>query len=129
MNDLVEKGRNQTLIMVIGVIMVSLSTIILYQSGLPEMDTKKLGQQIVRFVLTVGLLWMVYNGKKWAIIVMIILFALGVLLGISSLFTVDGPMNNKMLLVFMIVVYALSIYHLGFSESFKAFRDYQNRGK
>ncbi|MFY9308950.1 MAG: hypothetical protein WAQ28_07865 [Bacteroidia bacterium] len=93
----------------------------------PETGIKKLIQQIARFALTLGLLVFTYKGKKWAQVISIILFSLGILGALAGLITLDVPIINKTLLFVMLFVYSMAVYHFGFSKSYKAFFDYQNR--
>jgi|TARA_B110000090_G_C13271793_1_gene404454 hypothetical protein len=92
----------------------------------PEIESKKLIQQIIRFSLTIGLLIMVYKGKNWAKIVSIILFSLALLGALVGLGTLDTPFMNKIPLLVMIFVYSMAIYHFGFAKSFKEFFKFQN---
>jgi len=85
-------------------------------------------QQIIRFLLTAGLLIVLYRGKKWAKIVSLVLFSLGILGALSALVTLESEsFINKVPLLVMTFVYSVAVYHFGFFQSFKAFFDYQNR--
>ena len=76
MNELTKIGKKRTILISISILLVSIHTIYFYHSVRPEIESKKLIQQIIRFSLTIGLLIMVYKGKNWAKIVSIILFSL-----------------------------------------------------
>jgi|SRR5690606_23109168 hypothetical protein len=125
MTQLEKLGKKRTILISISVLLVSLHTIYYYQSILPEIDVRKLVQQMIRFAFTVLLLYHVYKGKNWAKIVMIILFSLGSLIGIVSLFLLEQDIVLKIPLLVMIIVYSLSVYHFS-SKSYKAFAKYQN---
>jgi hypothetical protein len=127
MNTLAQIGRKKTILITISILLVSIHTIFFYHSVRPEIDTKKLIQQLLRFLLTIGLLMMVYKGKNWAKIVSIILFSLGLLGALFGLATLDTPFINKVPLLVMVFVYSISIYHFGIDKSFKEFFSYQNR--
>jgi hypothetical protein len=127
MNDLINTGKRRTILISISVLLVSLHTIYFYHAVRPEIETKKLIQQIVRFLLTVGLLIAVFKGKKWAKIVSIVLFSLAILRAIAAMVAIEsGSFVNKIPLLVMIFVYTVAVYHFGFSKSFKAFFEHQN---
>ena len=125
--DYIEKiGQKKTILISISILLVSLHTIYYYNSVMQEVDTKKIIQQIVRFILTIGLLVMIYQGKNWARIISIILFSLGVLGAVFGLLTLSQPIALKIPLIVMTVVYTAAIYHFWLSKSFKAFFRFQN---
>jgi len=126
MNQLAEIGRRRTILIAISILLISIHTIYFYQSSRPEIEVKKLIQQIIRFSLTLGLLFLIYNGKKWARIVAIILFSLAILLALYTFFTIDAAFINKTPFIVMIVIYSIAIYHFAFSKSFKEFIKVQN---
>lgn len=126
MNHLEKIGKQKTILISISILIVSLHTIYFYNSIIPEIASKKIFQQVMRFLLTIGLLIMVYKGKNWARIVSVILFSLGVLGAIIGLTTITTTsIVNKIPLIVMFFVYSLAVYHFWFSKSFKAFFDYQ----
>ena len=121
MNELIRTGRKRTILISISILLVSIHTIYFYHVIRPEIETKKLTQQLIRFALTVGLLYAVYRGKKWAINISIVLFSLALLAAILGIVTIDGPISNKIPMLVMIFVYSMAIYHFGFAENFKAY--------
>nr|WP_294932777.1 hypothetical protein [uncultured Flavobacterium sp.] len=126
MNQLEKIGKIKTILISISILLVSLHSIYFYNSIIPEIGSKKIIQQSIRFLLTIGLLIMVYKGKNWARIISIILFSLGVLGAIVGLTTITSAVVNKIPFIVMILVYSSALYHFWFSKSFKAFFDYQN---
>ncbi|MFD0989911.1 DUF4240 domain-containing protein [Mariniflexile jejuense] len=126
MNELTKLGKKRTILISISILLISIHTIYFYHSVRPEIESKKLIQQIIRFLLTIGLLIMVYKGKNWAKIVSIILFSIAILGALVGLGTLDTPFVNKIPLLVMIFVYSIAIYHFGFAESFKEFFKFQN---
>lgn len=127
MEELINLGRKRTLLISISVLLVSVHTIYFYHAVRPEIETKKLFQQGIRFLLTLGLLIVTYHGKQWAKITSIVLLSLGILGAIIGVATIEGPFANKIPFLVMIFVYATAVYHFGLSKSFKAFFDYQNQ--
>ncbi|MFT5846178.1 MAG: hypothetical protein ACJARX_001324 [Psychroserpens sp.] len=130
MNELAKIGKKRTILISISVFLISLHTIYYYHSLRPDLDGLKLLQQIIRFLLTVGLLYAAYIGKKWAKIIVVILFSitvLGAIFGIAT--TLELPFINTVPFYVMIFVYGNGISHFGFSKSYKTFFDYQNRIK
>jgi hypothetical protein len=126
MNELARIGKRKTILISISILLVSIHTIYFYHSVRPEIETKKLIQQLIRFLLTIGLLIMVYKGKNWAKIVSIILFSLAIVFALFGLANLDIPFINKVPLLVMVFVYSISIYHFGIDKSFKEFFSYQN---
>ena len=126
MNELIKLGKRRTLLISLSILLVSIHTIYFFHVVRPEIDTKKLIQQLIRLLFTFGLLVMVYKGRKWAVTTSIILFSLGLLIGVISLVTIEAPSVNKIPLIVMIFVYLMALYHFGFSKSFKAFHKFQN---
>lgn len=129
MNELTKIGKKRTILISISILLVSIHTIYYYHSFRPEIETKKLIQQIIRFLLTFGLLYMIYKGKNWAKITGIILFSLAILGAIFGVSKAELPFLNKIPFFVMIFVYSMAIYHFGVSKSFKSFFDYQNGKK
>lgn len=127
MNHLEKAGKTRTILISISILMVSLHTIYIYNSVIPEIEPKKIIQQIIRFLLTIGLLLMIYKGKSWARIIAIILFALGILGAVRGLITIKQSILLKSPFIVMLLVYTVAIYHFWLSKSFKAFFNYQNR--
>lgn len=121
MNELTKIGKKRTILISISIILVSIHTIYYYHSVRQEIEFKKLIKQLIRFTLTVGLLIMVYKGKNWAKIILIVLFSLALLGALIPLGTSETPFINKVPLLVMIFVYSLAIYHFGFAQSFKEF--------
>jgi hypothetical protein len=126
MNYLEKIGQKRTILISISILLVSLHTIYFYNTVIPEIGTKKIIQQIVRFLLTVGLLFLIYKGKNWARILSIILFSLATIGAIFGVLSISKSIELKIPFIVMIIVYSIAIYHFGISKSFKAFFDYQN---
>jgi len=126
MNELIKLGKKRTILISISILLVSIHTIYFYHIVRPEIETKKLIQQIIRFLLTFGLLYAVYKGKKWAKTLSIILFSLALLGALIAVGTLDRSFINKVPLLVMIFVYSMAILHFGFSKSYKVFFDFQN---
>lgn len=126
MNTLVELGRRRTILLSISVLLITMFTIYFYQSSQEETDVKKLSQQIIRFFLTMVLLYYVYMGKKWARILSIILFSLGILGALVGLFMKGVPLEGKVPFLVMIFIYSMAVYHVALSKSYQAFFDFQN---
>lgn len=126
MNELIKLGKKRTILISISILLVSIHTIYFYHIVRPEIETKKLIQQVIRFILTFGLLYAVYKGKKWAKTLSIILFSLSLLGALITVGTIDRPFVNKIPLLVIIFVYSMAIHHFGFSENYKAFFNFQN---
>lgn len=126
MNELVAIGKKRTILISISILLVSLHTIYFYQVSVPEFDSKKLTQQIIRFILTIGLLLALYQGKKWAKNISIVLFTIAIIGAIYGVTNFEGLSINMTPFFVMIFVYGMAVYHFSFSKSFKAFQKHQN---
>jgi hypothetical protein len=125
MNELQQLGKRRTILISISILIVSLHNIYFYNSVAGEMETKKMVQQIVRFVLTIGLLVAIYQGKNWARLIAIVLFGIAAVGALAGIITIEKPMVAKVPLMVMTFVFAVAIYHFSFSKSFKAFFEFQ----
>ena len=126
MNDIIKTGKYRTILISISILLVSLHTIFFYNSVFKEVENKKIIQQSVRFILTIGLLVMVYKGKNWARVISIILFSIAVIGAVVGIVSIEKDLLVKTPLFVMTFVYSMAIYHFGFSQSFKAFVSSQN---
>lgn len=125
MNDLAKKGKTLTLITIAGILSISIYMIVAYQMEQTAFDWKKFGSQCFWFLMTVGLLSLVYKGKKWAVILS--LFILG-LFAIASLVVIaigKGPLEAKILMHVILWVYGWALYHFGKSKAYRAFYKFQ----
>jgi len=129
MNELIKIGKIRTILISISIIYISIYTIYLYQIVKPEIDVKKLIQQFIRLLLTLGLLVATYKGKNWAKITSSILFSVAAIIASIEIFASPGTFITKAPFIVMFVIYSLAIYHFWFSESYKAFFNYQNDEK
>ena len=125
MNELAKKGKYRTLLVFLSILLVSIHTIYFYHSVRPEIETKKLIQQIIRFCLTIGILYFIYIGKNWAKNLAIILFILAIIGAIYGMLNFETPLIIKSPFIVMIIVYLFAIYQLQFSKSFKEFINFQ----
>lgn len=126
MNELIKTGKKRTQLLSVSILLISIYTIYSYHSFLPEIEMAKLIRQIIRFSLTIGLLYMIYKGKKWAKVIGIILFSLAILVALFGILTTEAPLINKAPLFVMVFVYSIAVYHFGISKSYQAFFEYQN---
>ena len=125
MNELARHGRGQTIAISISIILISMFVIAFYHIPQDSVDPKKFFQQIVRFVLTLALLYFLFKGKNWARITLLVLFLLAILSGLILLF-IPFPVAAKIPILVMIIIYGLGTYKLYFSKSFKAYFTYLN---
>lgn len=127
MNSFETAGRNGTIRIFASVLLISIHTIVTYQMQFEFIDTKKLIQQIIRFLLTILLMYFLFKGKKWAKIILTVLFSLSVVFALIGLFTLPGP--AKIPASVMIIIYGLAAYYLNFSLYFKAYFSYLQQKK
>ncbi|GAA5101172.1 hypothetical protein GCM10023210_40460 [Chryseobacterium ginsengisoli] len=126
MNYLEKEGKEKTLLTFASLLLISLYSIYVNQSSKSEIDVQQLVIQIIRFLLTIGLFVMVYDGKNWARILLMVLLSITILIAIIALFTINISFTAKAPFIVMIFIYSSAIYHFGVS-SYKAFYNYQNR--
>src|SRR5688572_13160685 len=101
-NHLEKLGKIKTILISISILLVSLHTIYFYNSVVPEIETKKLIQQTIRFLITIGLLVMAYKGKNWARIVLILFSSFSVLGAIFALIGLPQSMGIKIPFIVML---------------------------
>lgn len=127
MNNLIEIGKKRTIFISTSILLISLWSIYFEQASYDNIVYIKLVRQVIRLILTFGLLYAVYIGKNWARITLIILFGLAILLAIIAIFTVKAEIFLKTPFFVMIFIYGISIYHFAFSKNFKEFFNFQNK--
>lgn len=127
MNYLERKGKRRTINISISMLLLTIYSIYIYQTSIPEINVTKLIVQIIRTFLTAGMLLFVYEGKNWARIITIILSAIAVTMSLGVMFTTKHPTLMEVPLFVMIIIYSDAIYHFGFSESYKAFSEFQRK--
>lgn len=123
MTELAKKGKMDTIRIFASVLLISIYTIVTYNIVVDQVESKKLIQQIIRFCFTLLLMYFVFKGKKWAVIVFTILFSIGALLAAFAIFQ-NAPFPNKIPLIVMLLIYSLAVYHLNFSKGFKEYFNY-----
>lgn len=127
MDKIIKIGRDRTILISISILLFSIFSIYFEQSAKIDIDIKKLIRQIIRFILTVGLLYLVYIGKNWARILALTLFVFSIILSIAGILFIEVDLASKTPLFVAVIIYSLAIYHLAFSKSFKAFYNYQRQ--
>ena len=123
MNELAIKGRNRTIRICACVLLISLYTIVTYNIVLKDVSALKLIQQIIRFSLTILLIYFLFKGKEWSRLLLTFLFSLALLLCLYSLFE-STSLIAKVPIITMTLIYSVFVYHLNFSRSFKDYFKY-----
>lgn len=127
MTELILKGKIRTILISISILLISAHTIYSFQSALPALDSGKLTQQGIRFLLTLVLLLLVYRGAIWARIVTIIFLGIAIIGSLYAIFTLQGSIVFRIPSIVMVTVYSIAFYHFTFSAPFKAFFTFQNQ--
>lgn len=127
MTNLAQIGRRRTLQISASILIINLVTIYIYHSSVPGVHTTKTITQIVRLLLTIGLLYSIYLGKKWAKILRLILFGIAAISAYIFILTSHLTIIKEVPFYVMIFIYSDAVFHFGFSKSFKAFEQYQNK--
>ena len=123
MNDLAKQGKITTTRVFASVLLISIYTIASYNLIMENVETKKLVQQIIRFCFTLLLMYFVFKGKKWAVVVFTVLFSIGIITALLALL-LKIPFTGKIPFLVMVLIYAVAVYHLNFSKSFKEYFKY-----
>ena len=121
MNELIYLGKKRTILIAISIILFSLYTIYFEQTSNHEIDSEKLIKQIIRFCLTIGLLYLVFIVKNWARILAIVLFILAIIGSITAIVTIKVNIALKIPFFVLIFIYGMAIYHFSYAKSFKAY--------
>ena len=125
MDNLAEQGRNHTIRVFASILLISIWVIGFYHIAKGDFESKKFIQQLARLTLTGALMYFVYTGRNWARIAFSILLGLGVLGALLGML-VPTTIAGKIPFVVMAFIYGRGLYHLNYSETFKAFMDHQN---
>lgn len=123
MNELAKKGKFTTIRIFASVLLISIYVIVSYNILLDNVETSKIIQQIIRFCLTVLLMYFIFKGKRWAVMVFTALFSIAAVGAFFSLFK-DIPFWGKTPFAVMVLIYTAAIVHLNFSKSFKEYFSY-----
>lgn len=123
MNDLARKGKIFTIRVFASVLLLSLYIIVSYNIIIDNMEVGKLIQQIIRFGLTLLLMYLILKGKSWAIFALTVLSIISAIGALISLFG-EFPLLGKGLFLTILLIHSLVIYHLNFSKSFKEYLIY-----
>lgn len=120
MNELAHKGKIMTIRVFASMLLISIYTIVTYNILVPNVETKKIIQQIVRFALTVLIMYFIFKGMNWAKNIMSVLCAVAILGGLFAIFT---PLSliQKLPLLVLVLIYSFAFYHFNFSKSFKEY--------
>lgn len=116
-------GRKRILLLFASMLILSITNIYNYQDTFGG-DISKLYQQIIRFVLTVLLMWAILEGRRWAKILMTVLLTLAIILGIYAFF-IPSTLNQMIPFIVMIFIYTLAVCYLNFSEDFKEYLEFK----
>lgn len=114
MNDIEIQGRNNIIRSFASVLLLSIYITVTYHLTLGHVETGKLIQQIIRFILTVLVMFLILKGYKWAKYLLSILFVIGIFMAIPSL-SASVPFVNKIPVISLVIIYSLTVYRLIFS--------------
>jgi hypothetical protein len=120
MTESEQRGKSMTIRLFASCLLISIYVIITYNILVPNLETKKIIQQIIRFCLTVAFMYFILKGKKWAKDIFSVLLGLGFILGMTMIFG-KSSFNTKIPMISMTLIYVWTIYHLNFSSNFKAY--------
>ena len=123
MTELARRGKMFTIRVFASILLISIYVIVSYNIVIDNVETKKIIQQIIRFALTITLMYFVFRGKKLAVQIFTVLFSVAIIQGLFTLFGAT-PFIGKIPILIMTIIYSLAIYHLNFSKSFKEYFDY-----
>ncbi len=123
MNELEKQGRNDILRSLASNILFSIYVSVSYHISLGYVDGSKLVVHIVRFLLTLIILYLVFQGYSWARNLFSVLIAIGIVMLVPPVFN-DVPLVNKIPLFTGLLIYSLTLYRLNFSPNSKAYFAY-----
>lgn len=125
MNELATKGRNFTIRIFASILLISIYTIVSYNIVIKPIESGKLVQQIIRFCLTLLLMYFIFKGSNIALYFLRLLLIIGTLAGIFSFFQ-PLPLMAKVPMIIMFLIYLIALYHFTLSKSFKEYFNYLN---
>jgi hypothetical protein len=120
MTESEQRGKAMTIRLFASCLLISIYIIVTYNILVPHVETKKILQQIIRFCITVAFMYFIFKGKKWAKDIFSVLLGLGVIFGMTMIFG-NSSFNAKIPIITMTLIYVWTIYHLNFSNNFKAY--------
>lgn len=120
MNQAELRGKQKTIRIFASCLLISIYVIVTYNILVPNVEVKKIIQQIIRFCLTLTLMFLILKGKKWAKDIFSLLLGLGILFAIVTIFG-NSSFNAKIPMITMTFIYSWTFYHLNFSSDFKAY--------
>ncbi|GAA4213293.1 hypothetical protein GCM10022289_45270 [Pedobacter jeongneungensis] len=123
MDEMEKQGRNDILRSLASILLFSLYVSVTYHVSLGHVDQDKLVVHIIRFLLTVLIFYLIFQGYSWARNLFSVLTAIGLVILIPPVFE-DAPIVNKIPLFVGLVVYSLALYRLNFSANAKAYFAY-----
>jgi len=126
MNRLESTGYKRTVLISIMILIISSYTIF-YDNFILENDIEKLTRDLTRLLFTVILLYLTYQGRNWARILFVILFSIGLVGALYSLFWRN--VATKIPFAIMIVAYPFALYHFTYAKSYRAFVLHQKSKK
>ena len=127
MTELVKQGKQRTINISVGVLIVSLLSIVMHHMSTEDVGLVKMISEGIRFALTAALLKEAFRGKRWARVILMIVCLIATVSSIGTFFSSEADFINKLPFLIMAIVYAVAFYHFGFSKPFKAFYEHQNR--
>lgn len=125
MDELTKKGKHQTVLICVCILLIIISAFIKTQYNRPDM--KALQGLVIPSALTIVLLIFAYLGKNWARIAFTIYVGIGIILSMIIILPIVSEKEMPVLIIlgYIFTVFVASFYHFGFSKSYKAFQSYQ----
>lgn len=122
----VSKGKKLLIAAIVVSLLISfagtaLNSSLLYVSGKPNEATFKLAQGAFRFILECLLFLFIYKGHRWARIVALVLFGIGTLISLITVFA------SGIFMLIIAIPYSV-IFIILVSKPVKDYQDYKRNG-
>jgi len=123
-NQIANKGKLKAVIIVLILIGLSLASMIFAHLTFRDFTTKEISKELIRFALELGIYYAILKGKKWARVIITILFSFGILISFIAIISFCYTIVN---LVFMALIlsYAYAIYFFNADKDFKIYFESQ----
>jgi hypothetical protein len=120
-------GKRKLVRLYASLLLISIYRIMIYHSNTETIDADKIIQQSVRMSLTIGLMYAIFKGKKWAKNGYSFCLVVSLIFGVFSWLSV---INTVAIIPFVVlfVIYGYALYYFNFSPLFNAFFDHQRIG-
>lgn len=124
-----EKGRKKTLKVFYLMIGISISVMTISFLTFKQLNATEIVKVLVRLGFEVGLFFAVFAGKNWARTVLTILYIIGILISLFTMFAIIDKSPIGFVMLILVLIYGFAVYFFNVDKDFKSFFDYQRKNR